>query len=269
VPTFANPVVLTPVFGGTTNSSVNNGDGTATYVTNENIQGNNKSLVGTLDLISARPSQNRAVFFSTNLPKPGDLNGGLTGNQEVQAAEAYLSQNGNAGFVSVSYQTDATSVATINDPRGPAVAGVGGIVPVNASAIAAGLPATNAPNVTFQYIYNNLLAQNMVMADYGLANGANAHAFDIIAAGTILGNPYILMQSDINQTATDPTDTDLGGGLEFSYLTTAPNGEIFLPNVGANMELQDDIVIAVPEPTSLGVLAAIGLLSLRRRKRPC
>ncbi|MGA2443615.1 MAG: PEP-CTERM sorting domain-containing protein [Tepidisphaeraceae bacterium] len=233
------------------------------YTTNE-VAGN--SLVGQMDLLMGRSSQNRAEYFdqvaTPNTPNPGttytveDTNDGVVGTNQLKGLEQYLVNNADANRVLVQYQNyNGTSVTD------PGVAGIA--APANVS-----VQGTN-------YIYNQILAGNMVKLGY------QGHATDVIAAGYILGAPWVLLQSDLQQTPqNDSTDFTIGNngnlgqfGLEFGFLVTNAGingGALSLYGVSGTPQVINDISVAVvPEPMSLGILllGGVGVLARRNRRR--
>ncbi|MDP9175486.1 MAG: PEP-CTERM sorting domain-containing protein [Planctomycetota bacterium] len=238
------------------------------YTTNE-VAGS--SLVGQMDLLMGRSSQNRAEYFdqvaTPNSPGPGttytvqDTNAGVNGTNQLKGMEQYLVNNNDANIVQVQYQNYNTGTFgnTVTDP------GVAGIAaPQDVSA-----QGTN-------YIFNQIMAGNMVKVGY------RGHATIAVAAGYILGAPWVVLQSDLQQTPqNDSTDSIIGNngtlgqyGLEFGFLVNNAGingGALSLYGVSGTPQIINDISVAVvPEPVSVGllVLGGLGLMSRRHRRRP-
>jgi hypothetical protein len=229
---------------------------TAMYVSNEGNVPAAGTLVGDLDLLAQRVSDNRPRFFykagSQNSLVDGNL--GTSPQQQLFAAVKYLSNDATAKTqATVTFQYASQTFVAMADP------GVAGITATDKSFD----DGTNK-YVTFDYIFQNVQKGNMVVL------GRTGHATNVVAAGYTLDRPWIVMQSDFDQTPSDALDNTIGfgSGLEFSYLTRAdPMSDYVLPNVEGQPIIQDVIVIAVPEPIGFALLAPLSFAILRRRSR--
>ena len=221
-----------------------------TYVTNEVVAANpTDSLVAQLDLLMQRRSLNRAD--APGDPPPPPLGGTTNGQQQITAFMQYLADTGPANRAYVAYQSEGTNITN------PGNIGPAGNKVTATDASVAGHP-------TFDYIYNQVAAGNMVKL------GRTGHAVLVVAAGSVLGNNWVAMLSDLKQTGqNDPTDSNLAGfgsfGLEFSWLTG--NATLTLPQI-ANRTVVNVITLAtVPEPAALSMLVLCGVIVAGRRNR--
>jgi hypothetical protein len=185
------------------------------------------SLVGRLDIAIGRNSTSRTSGNTT------------TGTTQVNGLLSYLgsARVNDAGKVGVTYQG--------NIP-GP-------------TQTQAGITATSqGANVTASYIFNNLAAGNTVKL------GMSGHAVDVIGAGTILGVPWVLYNSDLKQTPIDATDAALGTNPTFAFLVN----NTLVGEVGTPQVFNDISVQVVPEPRllSLVLLGGVGLTMLYWRE---
>jgi hypothetical protein len=214
----------------------------ATYQTSEKL---GTSLVGQLDLLSGRSSNNRAEYFDA---KGTDQNEGTSANQQVTAAELYLSNAGDANVVNIDTQ---------------------GIAKITNGGITDNLLGTT---VSGDFLYNE-----MAVKGAAVKVGYFGHAVNVVATGSILGATFVFLQSDLAQTGVDPLDqnlntlTNLPDGLtnassiaEFSYLD--PQFQVL---TGLSVRALDDIAISVvPEPGMLGACLGGAMLLAMRRRRP-
>jgi hypothetical protein len=222
------------------------------------------SLVGSMDLLMGRVTQNRAQYFKQFSVGGGkfsilDANPGVSATNILKGGEQYAVNNADTGKVTFNYQnfTGAAGGFQVTDP---AVAGIS--APTNQSAQG------------FNYLVTQLGLGNAVEVNYG-SPGKGGHATDAVAAGYVLGVPYIVLQSDLNQTDTDNSDTSVSSngvfgkfGLQFSFLSTNMAGAYVLNNVAGSPILADDIIITpVPEPATICLLVgAVPALMMRRRR---
>ena len=115
------------------------------------------------------------------------------------------------------------------------------------------------------------------------ANGAGGrHYVQVLGDGTIDGKPFIIFSSDLLQTPADASPTNiqdarLGNyfpslsnsnfgfdtGIEFDWLGNNANGDFL---VNHNSVIDQVIAIAVPEPTTIGLVLSAGVLLMRRRR---
>lgn len=227
---------------------------TAQYLASEKA---GASLVGQLDLFAGRVSDNRPKFFYRAFESPGapivDGNQGTSPQQQLAAAERYIAQDATATKqIQITYQVD-TDYTSLVDPN------VAGITPADKSAA----DGSGGTNVTFDFILQALADRKAVVL------GRDGHATDVVAAGYTLDQPWIVMQSDFDQTPNDSLDNTVGfgNGLEFSYVLIAANGDLSLPGVEGAPRIHDVIAFSIPEPGILGVALLCGGLALARRAR--
>jgi hypothetical protein len=223
------------------------------------------SLVGQMDLLMGRVTQNRAQYFKQFSVGGGkfsilDANPGVSATNILKGAEQYTVTNADTNLVKFNYQnfTGAAGGFQVNDPG---VAGIG--APTDQSAQG------------FNYLVTQLGLGNAVEVNYG-SPGRGGHATDAVAAGYILGVPYIVLQSDLNQTDTDNSDTSVSSngifgknGLQFSFLSTNMAGAYVLGGIAGAPILADDIIMTpVPEPATICLLVgAVPALMMRRRRK--
>jgi hypothetical protein len=184
------------------------------------------SLVGRLDLSIGRNSTSRTSGTTT------------TGTTQLNGLLSYLgsARVNDAGAVAVKYQG--------NIP-GP-------------TQTQSGITATSQGNsVTANFIFSQLAAGNTVKL------GMSGHAVDVIGAGTILGVPWVLYNSDLKQTPIDATDAALGTNPTFAFLVN----NTLVGEVGTPQVFNDISVQVVPEARFLPLflLGSLGLVFLHWR----
>jgi hypothetical protein len=241
--TYATNTLLVPNGGANTSAFAG---GVATYQTSETT---GDSLVGQLDLTMQRTSQNRARFYNAT---GQNTNAGVNGQPQVVGTELYLGSVGDAPVVKIDTQGNVVSATN------------GGITSNN-------LNAAGSTNVTANFLYNELSAGAAVKVGY------TGHATDLIATGSILGQPWVFLQSDLAQTPqNDSLDqklnllANLPAGLsnassipEFSYLNETAQT---FPGLGVSV-LNAIAISVVPEPSAVALVFGIGAILLVRPRR--
>jgi hypothetical protein len=215
------------------------------YTTNETA---GSSLVGQMDLAMSRFSQNRARYYTNNNNPAGNANDGVGGQDQNNGTEKYLGGVGDAGVVQI--DTQGNIIAATN----------------------AGITNSNkGGTITADFLYNELNGGAAVKVGY------NGHATDLVATGSILGQPFVFLTSDFAQTPqNDALDAKLNllanlpNGFtnadsipEFSFLV---EGTQTLPTLGVGI-INAIAINVVPEPGVMALAFGGATLLLRRKRR--
>lgn len=224
-----------------------------------NVPGATNTLVGALDLATGRAVTSRTVGSGV-WPLNGTLQYILSNNLQNSLSVSYASVVSNSGFSSFSGGPGSLYLNGTNNYT------------------AYGLTATAlGTNISYAVISNLLYKGYAVALDEAWgANGANGrHYIQVLGVGILMDQPYLIFSSGPLQTPGDPTDQYLGkffpnvlngtqagfnSGIEVSWL----NGNQ-LTSEGSVID-QLVAIQAVPEPTTLALVAVGGIAVMFRRR---